>query len=173
MKTALAIIIALLVIGGGYLLFANKTQAPVTNPATGGGTSAPLETTNPNGYVPSEPAPQTDSAPAAAASAPSVKTVTVTYDGSSFSPATATIKKGDTVKFVDTSSSQMWVASAPHPTHQGYSGTTVSQHCPDTAGVAFDECAPGNTYTFTFQKIGSWAYHNHFNTSAHGTVVVQ
>jgi plastocyanin len=66
----------------------------------------------------------------------------------------------------------MWIASDPHPTHQGYSGTTRDQHCPDTSGTAFDECAAGTTYTFVFEKVGSWGYHNHANISSRGTVVV-
>ena len=69
----------------------------------------------------------------------------------------------------------MWVASDPHPTHQGYSGTTVDKHCPDTTGTAFDECTAvpqGGVYTFVFKKVGSWGYHNHANHDAKGTVVV-
>lgn len=166
MKTALAIIVLIVVIAGGYFLFAKKTQAPVTNPATGGGTSAPLETTNPN------PPATTSAQTSGGAAAPTPAHVTVTYNGTSFSPKTVTIHKGDTVTFVNSSSGQMWVASAPHPTHQGYSGTTVSQHCPDTAGTAFDQCSFGNSYTFTFEKVGSWLYHNHANTSVTGTIVV-
>jgi plastocyanin len=170
MKTAIVIVIALIVIAGGYLLLSKKQ--PVANPVTQGGTSAPLETTNPNpgvidtGIAPPGETSGTGNAPAAG------KTVTVTYNGTSFSPSTVTIKKGDTVRFVDSGASPMWVASNPHPVHSGYSGTSVSQHCPDTAGAAFDECEAGTSYSFTFQKTGSWGYHNHANHAATGTVVV-
>ncbi len=166
MKTALALTVIIIVAIGAYFLFAQKTQAPVTNPVTGGGTSAPLETTNPNPPV------ATSSAPAAAGAAATPAHVTVTYTGSAFSPASVTIKKGDTVTFVDNSANPMWVASNPHPIHNGYSGTTVDQHCPDTAGTAFDECSTGTSYSFTFQKVGTWGYHNHANHGATGTVVV-
>ncbi|MDO8561678.1 MAG: hypothetical protein Q7S05_02515 [bacterium] len=95
---------------------------------------------------------------------------TVTYDGSSFSPSSVAIKKGGTVTFAGTS--DMWVASNVHPSHEGYSGTTKAQHCPDTAGTAFDECGKGASYAFTFQKTGSWDYHDHANPAAGGLVNV-
>lgn len=166
MKTALAIIIVIIVIAGGYLLFARKAQAPTAeqNPATQNtGNSAPLETTNPAAAT-------TATNPPAAGHA-----VTVTFTANGFSPKTVNVKKGDTVMFVNSSSEQMWVASNPHPIHSGYSGTTVDQHCPDTQGVAFDECTAvgaGGTYSFTFQKVGSWGYHNHIDHGMTGTVVV-
>jgi plastocyanin len=161
MKTAVTLIIVLIVIAAGYFLFfAKKTEAPVTNPQTTTGTSTPIENTN------------TQATTSATAPAATAKTVTVTYNGSAFSPASVSIKKGDSVKFVDASGQGFWVASNPHPVHTGYSGTSVSQHCPDTAGTAFDECAVGASYTFTFEKVGSWGYHNHLNHSAGGTVVV-
>jgi len=166
MKTVIAIVIVILVVGGGYFLFASKSQAPVVNPALDNTTtSAPLETTNPN--PPAQATPGGELAP----STPQV--VTITYDGTNFTPASVTIKKGDAVKFVNSTTGAMWIASDPHPTHQGYSGTTASQHCPDTAGTAFDECSAGASYTFTFQKIGSWGYHNHANHNARGTIIVQ
>ncbi|MCX6788167.1 MAG: hypothetical protein NT108_03335 [Candidatus Kaiserbacteria bacterium] len=100
-------------------------------------------------------------------------TTTVIYGPNGFSPATITIKKGDTVTFLNQGGDEMWVASGPHPTHEGYSGTTKSQHCPDTAGVAFDQCSVGTTYSFTFQKTGTWGYHNHGNASDKGIVIVK
>lgn len=96
----------------------------------------------------------------------------VAYTDSGFSPAQVSVAVGGTVTFTNQSTGRMWVASDPHPTHEGYSGTTVTQHCPDTAGVAFDECAVGNTYTFTFQKAGTWGYHNHSDSTQYGTVIV-
>jgi plastocyanin len=168
MKTALALIVVVVVVIAGYFLFATKTQAPVTTQDVNPGNSAPTETATPN---PTGTTTTTTSINTTV-TATAAKTVTVTYNGSTFSPASVTIKKGDSVKFVDTSSSPMWIASNPHPTHQGYSGTTASQHCPDTTGTAFDQCSAGSSYTFTFQKVGSWGYHNHANHSVTGTVVV-
>ncbi len=93
----------------------------------------------------------------------------VTYTDSGFSPATITVKKGDTVTFRNDSTAPMWVAANPHPVHTGY---PVGGGC---IGSAFDECAgadPGSSWSFTFDQVGSWGYHNHRRASDQGTVVV-
>ena len=106
---------------------------------------------------------------------PGPKNVTITYGANGFSPASITIQKGDTVTFVAAAGSgRMWVASDQHPSHQGYSGTSKSEHC--TAGynpAPFDACTNGTSFSFTFGKTGSWGYHNHSNAGDGGTVVVK
>lgn len=89
-----------------------------------------------------------------------------------FSPATLTVKKGTTVTFINDTTESMWVGSDQHPSHTGYAGTSKNEHCPDTAGVAFDQCAVGNSYSFTFNKVGTWGYHNHTNAGFKGAVTV-
>ncbi len=91
-------------------------------------------------------------------SAPVVEKTEVDYTDSGFSPASVTIKKGQTVNFVNKSSSQMYVASNPHPIHTDYPG--------------FDELSAGDSYSFTFDKVGTWGYHNHINPAQKGSVVV-
>ncbi|HEY1074827.1 MAG TPA: cupredoxin domain-containing protein [Patescibacteria group bacterium] len=86
----------------------------------------------------------------------------VTFNGQAFSPRSLTIKVGDTVRFLNNGSQSIWVASDPHPVHTKYS--------------AFDAergYAPGETYSFTFTKAGTWTYHNHLNSSQTGTIVVE
>jgi plastocyanin len=97
----------------------------------------------------------------------------VTYDGSSFLPSSVTIPEGGTVTWTSTAGG-MWIASNPHPIHNGYDGTTVQEHCaPGYTGAApFDECAPGTTWSFTFTKVGTWGYHNHLSAGVKGTVTV-
>lgn len=106
----------------------------------------------------------------------SARTVTVTYNGSSFTPATLTINKGDTVTFVDSSSNPMWVASGVHPTHTLYDNTDLSEHC--SAGYSgptpFDECrASTDNYSFTFTETGTHPYHDHVKASATGKIIVR
>ncbi|MBI2004975.1 hypothetical protein HYS79_02330 [Patescibacteria group bacterium] len=96
--------------------------------------------------------------------------VALTANG--FSPQTVTIKKGGAVTFVNESGSGMWVASAQHPTHTAYAGTSLGEHCDDAVDVSFDQCNIGDTYSFDFDKTGSFKYHNHANSSQFGTVVV-
>lgn len=95
---------------------------------------------------------------------------TVTYTDSGFSPAVLTTKKGETITFQNASSRDMRVSSAPHPIHDAY---------PTTGGCissTFDSCAdipPGQSWSFTFDIIGTWKYHDHLNLGKYGTIVVQ
>ncbi|OGG41210.1 hypothetical protein A2118_03080 [Candidatus Kaiserbacteria bacterium GWA2_50_9] len=101
--------------------------------------------------------------------------VIVEYTDAGFSPASVTVPLGTYIVFVNQSSKNMWVASAMHPTHTAYSGTTLAQHCPDTTGTAFDECkgdAPGSSYSFKFNKAGEWKYHDHIDATKFGTIIV-
>ncbi|MBI2594782.1 MAG: cupredoxin domain-containing protein [Candidatus Colwellbacteria bacterium] len=86
----------------------------------------------------------------------------VTYTDNGFSPATLTVKKGETVTFKNNSGKSFWPASAVHPTHTVYPEFDAKQ------GIA-----PGAAYSFTFSRTGSWKYHNHLNPSLTGTITVQ
>lgn len=86
----------------------------------------------------------------------------VTYAGSGFSPNPITIKLGETVTWKNDTSDLMWVASAVHPTHLEYPG--------------FDQLKGsenGTTYSFKFDKAGTWKYHDHLHPSNFGSVVVE
>lgn len=101
--------------------------------------------------------------------------VTVRYIDNGFSPKTITIKKGTRVTFVDENAKEdMWVGADEHPTHTEYDGTSKNEHCiegkPST--TTFDQCGKGATYSFTFDKVGTWGYHNHVVASDEGTVIV-
>lgn len=94
----------------------------------------------------------------------------VQYDGQTFSPKILTIKKGDTVVFVNSGKNPMWVASAMHPTHGVYPTTG------GCIGSTFDACKgyeAGSSWSFTFDYVGSWGYHDHLNAGAFGKIVVQ
>jgi plastocyanin len=90
------------------------------------------------------------------------KTYEVQMTSAGFSPNTLTVKKGDTVKFINNDTANHWPASAPHPTHTDY--------------PAFDPkkaIAPSDSWSFTFDKVGNWKYHDHLNSSKfYGTVTV-
>ncbi len=100
--------------------------------------------------------------------------VTIRYTTEGFVPSSVTVKKGTPVTFVNQTAEEMWIASDEHPTHTQYDDTNKDTHCVDgvaTAG-AFDQCAVGTSYTFTFGKAGTWGYHNHREDDHHGTVIV-
>lgn len=146
-------IVVIIAIIGGWFLFSNTpTKAPTTAQT-----------------------PVTDSkVPTNTPTAPTANT-TVIYSDQGFSPANITIPLGTTVTFVNQNMKSMWVASAMHPTHIVYSGTSLSQHCPDKDNSTFDQCAAvgkGNSFSFTFNKEGVWKYHNHTSGGDRGTITV-
>jgi plastocyanin len=103
--------------------------------------------------------------------------VTITYTDKGFDPKTVTITQGQTVTWVNNSTHQMWIASAQHPTHMGYDGTSREAHCAAsyTGAAPFDECkaeAASASYSFTFDKAGTWPYHDHVNSTMFGTITV-
>lgn len=108
------------------------------------------------------PPEQQVSAPATQSATPqetAIKTVEYTKNG--FEPQTLTIKQGEAVTWINKSNDQMWIASDPHPSHTSYSGFDQLNGEPN-----------GGVYSFTFTKVGTWAYHNHLNASKIGTIVV-
>ncbi|MEK7515934.1 MAG: hypothetical protein AAB555_03375, partial [Patescibacteria group bacterium] len=122
------IVLVLVIFGGWFFLSGNMAGAPfpvATNQTPVVGSPTPemiVENENPD--------------------------VTVVYSDAGFSPKSVTVSVGTKVIFVNRSSGKMWVASAMHPAHAEYSGTSLSQHCPDTMSSAFDECVgdePGAT----------------------------
>lgn len=100
----------------------------------------------------------------------------VIYSDTGYSPSNIAVKTGDTVIFKNESSDKMWMASAVHPLHSVYSGTSLEKHCPDTDAVSFDECEgirSGESWSFKFDKKGEWKYHNHLKSSDIGTITVE
>lgn len=89
----------------------------------------------------------------------SQNTVTLTANG--FSPASLTIKAGQTVTWVNKSGEAATVNSAPHPVHTAYPPLNLGSF-PD-----------GGTLSLKFDKPGTYGYHNHLNPSERGTIVVE
>jgi plastocyanin len=86
---------------------------------------------------------------------------TINISGGNYSPSTLTIKKGSKVTFTNTDTALRWPASNPHPTHTDYAGFDPRK------GLALNE-----TYSFTFNNVGSWRFHDHLNPSKGGTIIV-
>lgn len=102
----------------------------------------------------------------------SEKTIEITAAG--FSPSTLTVKSGDAVVFVNKDTAQHWPASAMHPTH------TLYPEPGGCIGSKFDACkglAQGESFSFVFNHVGSWKYHDHLNCCSDpaffGTIVVE
>ncbi len=94
----------------------------------------------------------------------------VTFTDNGFIPSTLTVAKGTTVVFVNNSAAALRVSSDPHPLHNGY---------PTTGGCVastFDSCSniqPGGRWSFKFDTVGTWGYHDHLNPVLKGTIVVR
>ncbi|MDP2684915.1 MAG: hypothetical protein Q8P20_07830 [bacterium] len=89
-----------------------------------------------------------------------VKNTVWIMDGS-FNPSVVTVKVGDTVTWVNKDDIDRQVASDPHPTHTAL---------PDLESNAL---SVSDVYTFTFDEVGTWFYHDHLNPIQKGTVIVE
>lgn len=86
----------------------------------------------------------------------------IEYNDTGFSPQNVTIKSGEVVEFKNVSSGGMWIASAPHPLHTDYPEFDAKK-----------EYKKGESYFFTFEKTGTWKFHNHLDPTRFGSVTVQ
>lgn len=149
------VVILVVIVGGWFLMTRTPAKAPAVDTSD---TSLATSTTATEVATSTPPA-----------------LITVTYTDKGFNPKEVSIALGTTVVFVNQSTKKMWVASAKHPDHTVYSGTSLKQHCPDTTNTAFDECTAvvaGESFSFTFGKVGSWKYHNHMSPTDFGSVTV-
>lgn len=91
--------------------------------------------------------------------------VTITYNGSVFSPSLTTVSSGGKVTWVNNSSRELQIASNPHPVH------TDNQ---EVSGGQFTlDIDPGQSSTVTVTKKGTWGHHDHLNPANRGTLTVQ
>lgn len=171
MKKGFWIFIIILAAMAIFMLTKGTSNAPSEGvlgddtPATDTATVPDKNTNLPNTNTPEQ------NAASSTVSTPTKET-TVTYGPKGFEPKAITIKAGQTVTFVNESENGMWVGSSKHPIHADYPEKTSK----DCLGSAFDQCAAsgtGTSYSFTFNKKGSWNYHNHVAPNNWGTVIVE
>lgn len=158
-KSIIGVIIAVIIIVGAVFFLKKDASAPSTEDTnltqatpTPTPTLTPTPTATPTDGTTPTPTSTTTPAP---------KTVEVKYTSAGFSPSTITIKKGDTIKFINNSDSSFRPASNPHPTHTDYPEFDAKQLI-----------AAGGSWSFTFTKVGTWGYHNHVNHDQTATVIV-
>ena len=165
-KITIIIILVIIVLGGYFLL---KGPEVAILPEENGEEINLEETSN-------EPASSTMPVPGSEDVEEMQVASSIVYTGAGFSPSPLKIKAGETVMFQNNSLQNMWVASAMHPSHSKYSGTSLSEHCPDSENVAFDACRgipPGESWSFTFTKTGTWGYHDHLHSNLFGQIIVE
>lgn len=89
-------------------------------------------------------------------------THSVLLEETGFTPQQISIKKGDSIEFKTNRGKPFWPASDLHPTHGIY--------------PEFDPQEPidmDKSWTFTFNKTGSWHFHDHLNPFYRGTITVK
>lgn len=80
-----------------------------------------------------------------------------------FTPATINIKKGDVVTWTNDNDSPVHIASDPHPTNDILPGLDSEE-----------SLNKGDSYSYTFEKSGTFTYHDHLNPLKYtGTIVVE
>ena len=92
-----------------------------------------------------------------------------------FEPLTIEIKKGESVVWMAGDVQRFWIASNNHPTHTRYPNSSIEKCGTSNQSSTFDACRvyfTGENYSFKFDRVGSWGYHDHIRAWAMGTVVV-
>lgn len=87
--------------------------------------------------------------------------VTIVRTKTGYEPNNVTLKKGDIVLWTNESDEYHWPASDLHPTHGIY--------------PEFDPLrpiAPGDTWKFKFDQVGTWKFHDHIRANIVGTITV-
>ncbi|MEK9160550.1 MAG: hypothetical protein AAB440_00740 [Patescibacteria group bacterium] len=87
------------------------------------------------------------------------QSITLTKDG--FVPGELTIPVGTIVTFRTDTGELFWPASNLHPSHLTYAEFDPKEPVP-----------PSKTWSFTFDKAGTWKYHDHLAPYYTGVVVV-
>ena len=165
MQKAIVWVLGLVIVVGVWFLLttdAKKASEPVQNVNTDVGVA---DVVSDSGAV----APST--AGESQASVADVPATVITFTDAGFEPSQVTIKKGETVRWMNNSGSKVWPASAVHPTHSIYPQKSAS----DCLGSSFDSCrglAKGEVWDFTFNNAGTWKFHDHLHASKTGSVTV-
>lgn len=93
------------------------------------------------------------------------KPVTVTYAVNGFEPRNIQVTNGTAVNFTNRTQLPLWVASDPHPEHTDYPEL-------DAGIIAGEHVQPGKDFSFRFDKVGTWKYHNHSAPEHTATITV-
>lgn len=150
MKKIIILLVIIAIVLIGYRLLTNK---PTKNTFDQG----------PIGQINQPPAaPTTTPAEQLPITSETEETVTIQYADVGFEPKTLTVPTGTMVTFINESTSPLWVASDPHPTH-----TKLPEFDQKTS------IPKGESYSFMFTKKGAWEYHNHRLPAHTGTIVVE
>ncbi len=158
---SVVVIVAIVLIILGFSLLSNKNAGQKNETSEQGETSLQDETSQ--GETGAEEIPE-----------PIEHIVEITNEG--FVPKTLKIKKGDKVTWINKIVTKIRPAGDVHPTHTNYPGSSVIKCGTAAEKEAFDACREllnGESYSFVFNEVGSWGYHDHLQPSKDGKVIVE
>lgn len=104
------------------------------------------------------------------------KTYVIEITSEGFIPKSLEITAGDSITWINEGVEKSWPASAVHPSHTNYPGSGISKCGTDQSDEIFDACkglANGESWSFTFNEVGTWNYHDHLNSEHFGTIIVK
>lgn len=142
-KVIITTIIIVVVVLGGWWLIASMSNT---------GNNSSNDTTNGGGETSNGTNEPGESQEVAA---------TIAYDGTNFTPATITVQTGDTIEVKNDSENVMYFASDKHPIHL------------DNSELNVGDIQPGSSAIITVTSQGTWGYHDHYNASAGGEIIVE
>lgn len=142
--------------------YGNACEARVVGVVIKSKGECPASTITPTNVLPKTIVPELKVEIPSVTAVPAARKWNVVIKDGRFIPSELKIKKGDTVVWTNRDSSQTWPASAFHPTHQVYRDFD-----------ALKGLNTGENYSFTFDKVGNWKYHNHLNPSVTGAIIVE
>jgi len=90
----------------------------------------------------------------------------VSYTDRGFEPRRLTVKKGETVRFTNNSSEDLWVAAGGEKLYPRDANGCGSS--------ALDSCRPigqGEFWEFTFESNGTWMFNNSIDKEKAGTII--
>jgi plastocyanin len=157
-KNLVIIVLAILVLAVFLYYFFTKFRAPTLAP------ELPQPPTPPVFDVPTTSTPTTTSE------------VIIKITTDVFEPKGVEIFKGTKVTWVNEQSNPSWPASAVHPTHEVYPGSSIKKCGTPEQDKIFDACRglkQGESWSFIFNEVGEWYYHDHLNPSLKGKIVVK
>ena len=143
-KFFIAIIIAIIVVGGYFIFKKSPEQTPQES-------VSPLSVEK-------------------ASVASTAEEKVIIYTDAGYSPSPLEINIEDIVVFKNNSSQSMWPASSRHPSHDEYPTTGG---CLGSAFDACKAVQSGDSWSFKFDISGTWKYHDHLHSSDFGTIIVQ
>ncbi len=159
---SIAVIVAVVLIILGFSLFSQKNTGEKNNKTSEEG----------EGFLQDE----TSQGETGAEEIPELTEHVVNITIAGFVPKTLKIKKGDKVTWISQIVTNSWVAGDVHPTHTTYPGSSAIKCGTVEEKNIFDSCREfqkGESYSFVFNEVGEWGYHNHLNPSKDAKVIVE